>query len=222
MTTSRRRTAKALCSWALIVAGSSALLGLFGCDQAPPGGTASGAELYQLCAQCHGPNGLGNHHANTPAIGGLPAWYVEAQLIKFRSGQRGAHPDDLTGMQMRPIARTLKSDVDVKTIAAHVAAMPRYRPEPQLKDADPARGAALYKTCAACHGANGEGNEGTKGPPLQAQSDWYLANQLMSFRKGARGTHPEDATGSMMRPQAMMLPDDQAARDVAAFIAQAK
>lgn len=222
MTTRRRRSAQTLRTWASVAVSLLAAPVLSGCDQAPSGGTASGAEIYQLCTQCHGPNGLGNRFANTPAIAGLPAWYVEAQLLKFRSGQRGAHPDDLTGMQMRPIARTLTNDVDVKTIAEYVSKMPRFRPEPQLKDANPARGAALYKPCQACHGMTGEGNEATKAPPLQAQSDWYLATQLMSFRKGARGTHPEDATGGMMRPQAVMLPDDAATRDIAAFISQAK
>lgn len=207
---------------ALTIALSGIGLLASGCDTAPAGGTASGAEIYELCSQCHGPNGLGNRSANTPAIAGLPAWYVEAQLIKFRGGQRGTHPDDLTGMQMRPIARTLTNDVDIKTIAAHVAKLPRYRPEPHINDANPARGAALFKPCQACHGTTGEGNEATKAPPLQAQSDWYLATQILHFRKGIRGTHPEDATGGMMRPQAQMLPDDQAARDIAAFVAQAK
>ncbi len=220
MTTSRRRSRGAALVGALT---SVMLLALSACDAAPAGGgTASGEQLYQLCAQCHGENGLGNRFANTPAIAGLPAWYVEAQLLKFRSGQRGSHPDDLTGMQMRPIARTLVNDADIKTISEQVSKMPRFRPEPQIKDADPARGSALYKPCAACHGPNGEGNEGTKAPPLQAQSDWYIATQLTHFRKGIRGTHPEDATGGMMRPQATMLPDDAAVRDIASFIARAK
>lgn len=197
-------------------------LGLGGCDVAPQGGTASGAEMYQLCVQCHGEHGLGNRGANAPAIAGLPDWYVEAQLLKFRAGQRGAHPDDLTGMQMRPMARTLTNDVDVKTIATYVSKMQRYRPEPQLKDANPARGAALFKPCQACHGATAEGNEGTKAPPLSGQSDWYLETQILHFRKGIRGTHPEDATGGMMRPQAVMLPDDAAAKDIAAFVSQSK
>ncbi|MBK7579206.1 MAG: c-type cytochrome [Myxococcales bacterium] len=220
--TRRRGSLTAIRAFALAAATLFAALPLAGCDQAPAGGTASGAEIYQLCTQCHGPHGLGNPSANTPAIGGLPAWYVEAQLLKFRSGQRGTHPDDLTGMQMRPIARSLMNDVDVKTIAEYVATMPRYRPVARLEGADPARGAALFKPCQACHGMSGEGNEATKAPPLQAQSDWYIARQLMHFRAGIRGTHPEDATGGMMRPQAVMLPDDQATKDIAAFIAQAK
>ncbi len=127
MTTPRRRSAQTLRAWALIAVTLVLAPALSGCDQAPAGGTASGAEIYQLCTQCHGPNGLGNHQANTPAIAGLPAWYIEAQLLKFRAGQRGAHPDDLTGMQMRPIARTLTNDVDVKTISDFVSKMPRFR-----------------------------------------------------------------------------------------------
>ena len=39
---------------------------------------------------------------------------------------------------------------------------------------DPAKGQALYATCASCHGANGEGNQALNAPAIAGQQDWYL------------------------------------------------
>ncbi|HET9025867.1 MAG TPA: c-type cytochrome, partial [Burkholderiaceae bacterium] len=40
--------------------------------------------------------------------------------------------------------------------------------------ADPAAGQALYAVCAACHGAEGEGNPAMNAPKLAGQGPWYL------------------------------------------------
>ncbi|MBL0421119.1 c-type cytochrome [Ramlibacter sp. AW1] len=80
-------------------------------------------------------------------------------------------------------------------------------------------GRALYASCAACHGANGEGNVALHAPRLGGQPAWYLARQLQLFKAGARGTHEQDTFGKMMAPMAATLPDDQAMADVAAYIA---
>ena len=58
----------------------------------------SGAEQFELCAQCHGAAGEGNPVVLAPAIAGLQSWYVTAQLTKFRSGLRGTHPEDVAGL----------------------------------------------------------------------------------------------------------------------------
>lgn len=202
---------------ALVVAWLAALLG--GCDQPAAGAAASGPENYELCAQCHGADGRGNRAANAPSIAGLPPWYVSAQLQKYRAGHRGTHPDDVGGLQMRPIARALATEADVEAIAQHVAKLPTGPLPATLSGADPARGESLYATCLACHGARAEGNEALKAPPLRGQADWYVATQLIHFRRGLRGTHAEDVSGAMMRPMAAALPDDQATRDLAVFLA---
>ena len=55
-------------------------------------------EVYQkVCAACHGANGEGNKAIKSPRIAGLPKWYVKEQTGKFRSGLRGAHPEDTPG-----------------------------------------------------------------------------------------------------------------------------
>ena len=59
-----------------------------------------GRELFQLCASCHGAQGEGNQLYLAPNIGGLPVWYLEAQLTKFRDGGR-AHPEFLLRIPRR-------------------------------------------------------------------------------------------------------------------------
>lgn len=81
------------------------------------------------------------------------------------------------------------------------------------------RGKALFATCAACHGQNGEGNAALNAPANGGQDEWYVLRQLKNFRAGIRGADPKDTYGAQMRPMAMVLPDDQAIADVAAYVA---
>jgi cytochrome c oxidase subunit II len=80
-------------------------------------------------------------------------------------------------------------------------------------------GKAAYAACAACHGANAEGNQATNAPKLSGQGPWYLERQLRQFKQGARGTHEKDVFGKMMAPMAATLADDAAIANVVAYIA---
>jgi cytochrome c553 len=52
---------------------------------------------------------------------------------------------------------------------------------------DVAHGVLLYETCAACHGAKGEGVSDGSVPVLAGQSYTVIAKQLVDFRAGERG-----------------------------------
>jgi len=80
-------------------------------------------------------------------------------------------------------------------------------------------GESLYPVCSGCHGQNGEGNVALNSPKLTGMSAWYLEQQLHNFKKGIRGSHPEDIYGQQMVGIANMLVDDAAIRDVSAYIA---
>jgi cytochrome c553 len=196
------------------------LAALTGCSVAgerqPPPPPAT--ELFQLCQQCHGENAQGNQAVNAPSIAGLPQWYIESQVTKFKAGGRGLHFDDITGMQMRPMAMSLHNEGEIKLISAYVAGLPAKKPEPMMTGGDPNRGKALYAPCVACHQADAGGNEALKAPPLNHQNDWYIAASLKKFRAGIRGTNPLDQTGALMRPMSQTLVDDQAVADVVAYI----
>jgi len=186
---------------------------------AAEGAGEQGAELFQLCVQCHGPEGGGDPVALAPAIAGMDEWYVKAQLTKFRSGARGTHPDDVAGMRMRPMSLSLSSDDALAAVATHVASLPLVSPAATLPGGDATRGQALYAPCAACHGPDGGGIQPLNGAPLRASSDWYLLRQIQNFRSGIRGTNPLDTSGALMRPMSMTLADEQAMLDVIAYIA---
>ena len=72
--------------------------------------------------------------------------------------------------------------------------------------------------CAACHGAQAEGNAALNAPKLSGQGGWYLKRQLKHFKNGARGTHDKDVFGKMMAPMAATLADDAAIANVSAYI----
>jgi cytochrome c553 len=179
-----------------------------------------GADLYRLCAVCHGESAAGDEAVGAPAIAGMPQWYLEDQLNQFRDGNRGTHFDDILGMRMRPMALTLMREGDVEAVAAHIAEMPTTNPAPSLTGGDAIDGKAIYTTiCIACHGPDGEGNQTMMGAaPLYRSNDWYLFRQIEKFRAGIRGARPGDQGGALMRPMMLQLADEQTIKNVVAYI----
>jgi cytochrome c oxidase subunit 2 len=72
--------------------------------------------------------------------------------------------------------------------------------------------------CAYCHGADGQGIEAMKAPRAAGINDWYLERQLQNFKTGVRGEHPTDHYGKQMTLMAEILQDDQAVKDVVAYL----
>ncbi len=193
-------------------------LTLSACQTAPQEGVARGETLYGTCEPCHGPAGLGKQVLGAPSIAGLEGWYIQAQVEKFRTGVRGAHPDDMEGARMRPMARSLRTAEDVAAVSDYVAGLPAVEPASALTGGDATKGAAAYAVCTACHGADGKGNKALNAPALTGHADWYMLTQLQKFKSGQRGADPRDTSGATMRPMAMTLADEQAMLDVIAHI----
>jgi cytochrome c553 len=84
-------------------------------------------------------------------------------------------------------------------------------------DGDRARGQAFYVTCAGCHGPSGGGIRGMQAPNLTLLTSDYLVRTLIGFRSGWRGSK-NDYYGFQMHGRARALPDEQAIRDVVAYI----
>lgn len=202
-------------AWKLLLA-CAGLLGLVACGE-PSTPEAKGSARFASCAPCHGATGGGDVRYLAPPIGGLPAWYVEDQILKYRAGVRGVHPDDLPGMRMRPMSLTLPTDADVHLVAVHVSTLPKQASVPTLEGADAARGAIAFPLCTACHMADGSGMEALKAPPIAGMPDWYVYEQLHKFKGGVRGAHPDDVSGGQMRAISLSIPDEQAMKDLAAY-----
>jgi len=199
---------------------------------------ASGADLkrgkflFQTCAACHGDKGEGKTVGTLklPPIGGLPAWYAEIQLKNFKNGVRGAHPSDTKGLLMRPMARLLPTDKDVKAMAAFIETLPQSRDWAKV-EGNKENGKYYYDNiCLSCHGDKFQGNPDptVQAPSHKALADWYMMEQLKKFISGVRGAHPKDAGGAKMRPiVADILPQlaeskksttEQALKDVVSYI----
>jgi cytochrome c553 len=192
-----------------------------GCSLSSTSAAMRGQELFQNCAPCHQADGSGNSVVGAPNIAGMKAWYVEEELEKFRAGARGMQFSDVEGMRMRPMAIGLVNEDDIKLVAQYVETMPPVRHASSMPG-DAQAGAALFATCAACHGENGMGNKDLKAPQLAGVDDWYLATELRKYRGGVRGTSPLDREGRLMRPMARTLADEDAIRNVIAYIGTLK
>lgn len=177
---------------------------------------AQGEAAYRNCVSCHRSDGRGNRDLNAPKLAGLEPWYVERQLALFKSGARGAHEDDTYGRQMVPFAQMLDAE-GKRNVAAYIATLPDEMPS-ETFDGNVGRGERLYRTCANCHGREGQGNWATHAPRLAGFDDWYLVRQLEHFRDGVRGRHPDDPYGNQMIDMAQYLVNDRAVRDVVAYI----
>lgn len=197
----------------------SALL-IAGCSASGPETTeaedmlARGEAYFVTCSGCHGNDGEGLSGMQAPRLAGLPAAYIERQLMLYRKDVRGG-PEDYLGVQMNGRAKALPNEQALEDVAAYIATLPQ-PPAPETRNVSQARGEEHYATCIACHGAQGQGMAEQGAPPLAGTDPAYLARQLRNFREGIRGREGDDA-GEQMRAAALILPDEEAVETVAQY-----
>ncbi len=186
----------------------------------PAAAGTGGKELFgRTCVVCHGAGAQGNPALGAPALAGQSAAYLERQLLAFKSGLRGANPQDTFGAQMRAASTALADAPSVASVAAYLAALPA----PVVKPAAGANlrnGNNLYQgKCGACHGGRAEGIPAMSTPRLSGLEAAYLERQFRNFQHGVRGASREDKYGRQM---AMMsngtLPTAADVADVIAFM----
>lgn len=156
----------------------------------PAAGVAFGDEGYRLsqtCAGCHGTDGAAP--GNTiPILGGQRADYLRAAMTAYRSGDRDFYV-------MNFIARAF-DESQTAAIADWFAAKP-WVDTPTASaptTGDAARRAG--ESCAACHGAAGEGSD--KGPRIAGQPAAYMTLAMMAYKSGARsGTDAMEIVNTM-------------------------
>ncbi len=183
----------------------------------PEPNLVAGKGLYQACAACHGFEGEGIEALKAPKLAGQESWYLKRQLANYKSGNRGAHPEDVYGQQMAAMAATLVDDAAINNVVAHIQTLPDV-PAPQTITGNVQAGAKTYQTCAACHGSNGQGIWAVNAPRQAGMSDWYLADQLRNFRDGLRGSDSKDIYGVQMAGMAKRLSSDEVINDLIAYV----
>ncbi|MEW6445689.1 MAG: c-type cytochrome [Pseudomonadota bacterium] len=175
------------------------------------GDVAAGKAKYATCAACHGANGEGG--GAFPKLAGLSAADAEGKLKKYRAGEQVGAQTAL----MAPNAAGL-SDAEIANLAAFIASLGGAAPvavastAPATGSGDAAAGKAKYATCAACHGANGEG--GGAFPKLAGLSAADAEGKLKKYRAGEQ----VGAQTALMAPNATGLSDADIA-NLAAHIA---
>lgn len=169
-----------------------------------------------VCMTCHGGYGQGSEVVGGPKLAGMEPWYLKRQLLGFRNGYRGIEKDYIQAYEMRATALAL-SDGEIDNVVAEIQAWPDVD-VPATITGDAAKGAALYGTCAACHGADAKGNEALGAPALANRNDWYLKQQLELFTKGYRGAHSDDTAGQQMRAIISTVSYAAAQDDILAYL----
>jgi cytochrome c553 len=162
-----------------------------------------------VCAACHGIDGNSPTPVN-PNLAGMPAEYITAQLMHFKSGVR-ANP------VMQGMSASLSPE-DMKALGLYFAAQ-----KPRIVGAkDPSvlkAGQRLYRggdaregipACAACHAPDGAGVPKNY-PRLSGQYAEYTYAQLKAFKAGERGADKDgkDVNGRIMATIAAKLSDAQ-------------
>ncbi len=84
------------------------------------GDLAAGQKLYNVCAYCHGADGMGIQAMNAPRLAGMSDWYIARQLHNFRDDVRGAHLKDYYGFQMSFMAKALHNEEAVNDLVAYI------------------------------------------------------------------------------------------------------
>lgn len=179
---------------------------------------SKGKTLYTSCAACHGANAEGNANFKAPSLVGAEKWYFIAQINKFKTGARGSHPDDINGKLMAPMAAMLSNETEIVAVFDYIQTIKKEHELKSTLGGNAEKGKALYATCVACHGDKAQGNEALKAPALNKQEDWYILEQLIKFKKDIRGADAKDTEGKMMAPMAKMLTNEEAMKDVIAYI----
>jgi cytochrome c553 len=139
-------------------------------------------EKVQLCAACHGENGV-PQDKSVPVISGQHQGYLYLQLRDYKSGSR-------KNEIMSPIAEGLERD-DMMQLAEHLSK--QKWPDLRQPPASPQAAATAQRLnvsigCTGCHQGEYQG-EGTQ-PRLAGQTREYLEGSMLAFRDGTRGNNP--------------------------------
>jgi cytochrome c553 len=137
------------------------------------------ATKEQLCASCHGKDGLPSDQT-VPIVRGQQAAYLKKQLDDYRNGERDSQI-------MSSIAESL-SEGEIAQIAADLGSAKW--PE-QAKTRLPGAPAAIA-ACKACHSAGftGVATPSAVAPRLAGQNAAYLIDTMTAYADGERANSP--------------------------------
>ena len=139
---------------------------------------AAGKAKAEICAACHGENGI-SQVDNVPSLAGQPDQFIQWQLVYFRAGSR-------KNEQMQPIVEEITNE-DIRNLGAYFASLAPPKPPAHDNNAELSKKgaeAAVGRRCAACHTDDFAGTKAAA--RLAAQREDYLLKALRDYKSGAR------------------------------------
>jgi cytochrome c553 len=174
----------------------SAALIIFG-SPAHAADIAAGKAKAEICAGCHGDNGI-SQTENIPSLAGQQDQFIQWQLVFFRSGSR-------KNEQMQPIVEQISND-DIRNLGAYFATLtppkastPDDNPDLSQKGAQ----AAVGRRCNSCHTDSFAGTKAVA--RVAGQREEYLIKALHDYKSGARS----GGAGAAMSDVAYPLSDEE-------------
>ena len=179
-------------------------------------GYALGGDATATCSRCHGADGAGS--GAFPNLTLQNRDYIARTLAAYAAGRRRSGYMQMVASELSP--------AQISALADHYAALPRRSAEPAAGPISaegqqivlkglPSAGLA---PCASCHGITRAASKAY--PLLEGQARWYLANQLLVFRNGGRGSIVGDKIPDPMVVIAKRLDDKQIDAIAAYYAAQ--
>jgi cytochrome c553 len=167
---------------------SSALAGI----PAQAADVAAGKEKAEMCAGCHGDNGI-SQTENIPSLAGQPDQFIQWQLVYFRAGTR-------KNEQMQPVVEQLNNE-DIRNLGAYFASLAP--PKASQGDDDPdlskkGAQAAVGRRCASCHTDNFAGTKAVA--RIASQREEYLNKALHDYKSGVRSGGGQAAMAEVAYP----------------------
>ena len=138
---------------------------------------AAGKAKAEICAGCHGENGISTTE-NIPSLAGQQDQFIQWQLVYFRAGSR-------KNEAMQPIVEQLSND-DIRNLGAYFASLtpPKSPPDNDADLSKKGAQAAMGRRCASCHTDSFAGTKAVA--RLTGQREEYLTKALRDYKSGAR------------------------------------
>jgi len=161
----------------MALAGIVAVATISGCSFVHAADIAAGKEKAQICAGCHGENGI-SQTESIPSLAGQPDQFIQWQLVYFRSGARKSE-------QMQPIAAQIDNE-DIRNLGAYFSSLtpPKAPPDDNPNLSKKGAQAAVGRRCASCHTDTFAGTKAVA--RIAAQREDYLVKALYDFKSGER------------------------------------
>ncbi len=152
-------------------------LALIGSSSVHAADIAAGKAKAQVCASCHGENGI-SQTENIPSLAGQPDQFIQWQLVFFRSGAR---KNEL----MQSIVEQLSNE-DIRNLGAYFASLTPPKPPSDDNPDLSKKGAqaAVGRRCASCHTDSFAGTKAVA--RIADQREEYLVKALKDFKSGNR------------------------------------